>query len=198
MAILTPAEIRSAIPALADDQEFSDSTLAALVAEFTEIAQNYRGVAYQPTTSTETFTPMTYGATTMELSRAKITGLTSVVIDGTTADASTYNVLEWGELGRSLSFRSSAIGYVGASVVVTYTHGYVTPPTTLLRACKQYVRAVALTDRSNVSRDVIAQSFEGMTTRYSTPDWNAGRPTGYLEVDRLLNSLPDYRMPGIA
>ena len=40
---------------------------------------------------------------------------------------------------------------------------------------------------------VIGQSFEGTYTRFSTPDWNAGRPTGYLEVDRLLNSLPDYR-----
>lgn len=67
----------------------------------------------------------------------------------------------------------------------------------LVRACRQYVRSCAMADNSNVPRDVIGQSFEGNYTRYSTPDKSAGRLTGYLEVDRLLNSLPDYRL-GIA
>jgi hypothetical protein len=53
-------------------------------------------------------------------------------------------------------------------------------------------------DRSSVPRDIIATSADGMSTRYSTPDWGAGRATGYLEIDRLLNTLPDYRTPAIA
>ena len=64
----------------------------------------------------------------------------------------------------------------------------------LARACREYVRASAVATRSNVARDVISQSVEGLTTRFSTPDKAAGRPTGYLDVDRLLNSLPDRRI----
>lgn len=74
---------------------------------------------------------------------------------------------------------------------------YPSPPETILDACAEYVVSVATSRSSGTTRDIIAQTFEGGMTRYSTPDWGAGRPTGYLEVDRLLNSLPDYRLPGI-
>lgn len=74
---------------------------------------------------------------------------------------------------------------------------YASPPETILDACAEYVVSVLRGRSSGTSRDVIAQTFDGGMTRYSTPDWGAGRPTGYLEVDRLLNSLPDYRVPGI-
>jgi len=30
-----------------------------------------------------------------------------------------------------------------------------------------------------------------------TPNWDEGRPTGFLEVDRLLNSAPDYLGPTV-
>ena len=66
-------------------------------------------------------------------------------------------------------------------------------PAAVLRACRLYVRSCALSDQSSIPRDVLGQSFEGTYTRYSTPDWDAGRPTGYLDVDRLLNTLDDYR-----
>ncbi len=75
---------------------------------------------------------------------------------------------------------------------------YMEPPETILDACAEYVAAVSRSRSAGSTRDVIAQTFDGGLTRYSTPDWGAGRPTGYLEVDRLLNSLPDYRLPGIA
>lgn len=69
-----------------------------------------------------------------------------------------------------------------------------TAPEEFLRGCREYVRSCALADQSTVPRDVISQSFgDGGYTRYSTPDWAAGRPTGYLEVDRILNGLPDRR-----
>lgn len=74
---------------------------------------------------------------------------------------------------------------------ITFTIGG--PPTAVLRACREYVRSCALSDRSGVPRDVISQSAEGTYTRFSTPDWDAGRPTGWLEVDRLLNSLDNFQ-----
>jgi hypothetical protein len=48
-------------------------------------------------------------------------------------------------------------------------------------------------ERTATSRDTLSQSFEGGTTRYSTPDWNAGRPTGFLQIDADLNSERDHR-----
>lgn len=75
---------------------------------------------------------------------------------------------------------------------------YSAPPEVLKRACAEYVAAVVTSSRSGTSREVIAQTIDGSWTRYSTPDWSAGRPTGWTEPDRLLNSLPDYRIPGIA
>lgn len=75
---------------------------------------------------------------------------------------------------------------------------HATPPATWVRACTEYVISVLRATASGQSRDVIAQTFDGGMTRYSTPDVAAGRPSGFLEVDRLLNSLPDYRLPGVA
>lgn len=75
---------------------------------------------------------------------------------------------------------------------------YEAPPEVIVRACVEYVHHVVSQQTSGTSRDVIAQSMDGSWTRYSTPDWPAGRPTGWTEVDRLLNSMPDYRVPGIA
>lgn len=68
----------------------------------------------------------------------------------------------------------------------------------LRAACAEYVSVVSTSRSSGTSRDVVAQSIDGSWTRYSTPDMAAGRPTGWTEVDRLLNSLADYRVPGIA
>jgi hypothetical protein len=96
--------------------------------------------------------------------------------------------LAWYAVGGTSSNR-----FAVADVVVAYDHGYDQPPPLVLRACRQYVRSCALADLSGMPRDVIGQSIDGGYTRYSTPDKAAGRPTGYLEVDRLLNSLPDLR-----
>jgi len=65
----------------------------------------------------------------------------------------------------------------------------------LVQAAREYVRSSSLSGRSGAPRDIISQSVEGLTTRFSTPDKANRRPTGYLDVDRLLNSLPDYRAP---
>jgi hypothetical protein len=56
---------------------------------------------------------------------------------------------------------------------------------------------VAFADRSGQSRDVIAQSFDGSMTRYSTPSLQGKRPTGFLEIDRLLNSAATYSFPSV-
>jgi len=199
---LTPAQIRAAVSTLADSAKYPDTALSDLVAEFEQVAEEYRGVAFTPRTAVETQT-VCPGAASVTLNWPRVRSITSVVVDGTTVSSSTYRVTEAGILQSSAGFYAGG-AFPEASAVVTYDHGYdvptstVAPGSVLLRACREYVRVCAVADRSNVPRDIIATTSDGMSTRYSTPDKKAGRPTGYLEVDRLLNTLPDYRIPVFA
>lgn len=262
MAILTAAEIRTAVPTLADPAKFADAMLEDLVAEFTDVAERYRGVAYEPRYERESFLPI-HPASALSLRWAKVRSIASVVTtdndgnsttldstsylldpnasavvlntfapdvwvtvtyqhglgyrqvtDGVTASSdatitsatASFTVEDIGQAitGTGIPARSTIVSInsttsVEISANATATGTDVTmniggPPAVLLRACREYVRSCALSDQSKVPRDVIAQSFgDGGYTRYSTPDWDAGRPTGYLEVDRLLNSLDDFR-----
>lgn len=199
---LTPAQLRADVETLANTGKYPDTVLQGLVAEFEQIAEEYRGVAFTPRTAVETQT-ICSGATSITLNWPRVRSITSVVVDGTTIDASTYRVTEAGILQSSTGLVIAG-AFPEAQAVITYSHGYDVPTTTvapgsaLLRACREYVKACAVADRSNVGREIIRTTGDGVTNRYSTPDKAAGRPTGFLEIDRILNSLPDYRIPVFA
>ncbi len=193
MAYMTAAAIRAAVPALVDATAFPTATLDALVAEFEPIAENYRGQAYVARTATDILRPsetvvwlwlrwpVVQSITSIAISWPAVTGSTTIPAADYTFDA------DAGAVHYPAGFPAGSI------VTVAYTHGATTIPAGLTRATGLYVRSCALADKSVVPRDVIAQTFEGGLTRFSTPDWDAGRPTGWLEVDRLLNALPDRR-----
>lgn len=86
--------------------------------------------------------------------------------------------------------------YVG-SLTVSRRHGMLSPPDELLDATTEYVLAMSRYRASGVSRDTISTVSEAGTTRNTMPDWWKGRPTGFTEVDRLLNTLSDLRV-GVA
>jgi len=180
MPLPTPAEIISRYGAQIglDEQRIED-----LTQEFAEIARKYTGAAIEPQTVTETLHARHHRT---QLSNYPVTAITAVTIDDDPVDVA------------MISFDSAGMLYLPAdgTVEVTYTHGEDTPEVAR-RACVEYIRAVALSERSGTSRDVISQSFDGGFTRYSTPNWEQGRPTGFLEVDRLLASLPNRHIPGI-
>lgn len=164
-----------------------DGTIADLVAEFEEIAERYRGVAYVPREATETFHSC---HSALLLSHTFIRSVESLTADGTEIDVATLVIdAPTGYITPATSLQSP--------IVITYEHGLDSPPKTILRACAGYVASVLRSERSSQSRDVIAQSFDGGITRYATPNWDEGRPTGWLEWDRLLNSMPDYRGVGV-
>lgn len=189
-AFLTAAQLRAAVPALANRSTITDDQIDGYVAEFTEIAERYRGTSFSAATATETVRlPDDWSMRWLVLDHADAIEVTAASIDGTDLDVATLGLD--GGVGRLYN----PDGWHGL-VTVTYSYGGTASPL-LLRACREYVRSVALADASAVPRDVIAQTMEGTYTRFSTADWDAGRPTGYLEVDRLLNSLPDQRIPGI-
>lgn len=190
MAYLTPTQVRTRIPALSNQTTYTDTELTNLVSEFEEIAERYLLTAFQ--TRTATAEQIVRPNKWVQLKNRPVVSVSAFTIDGVAGTLSELTT----DTATGLIYGPA---WYGANVLtVTYTYGTATPPETLLRACAEYCRAVAFADRSGQSRDVIAQSFDGSVTRYSTPDWNRGRPTGYLEVDRLLNSLTDYVAPGIA
>lgn len=87
-----------------------------------------------------------------------------------------------------------------SDTTIRYLHGADAPPSSLVEACKDYVRSKALErfGGNRIGRDVLSVSDgSGASTRYSTPDWAAGRPTGLLDVDRVLLSL-GAPLPGVA
>ncbi len=190
MAYLTPAQVRSRIPALSNQTTYTDTELTNLVAEFEDIAERYLQTAFQTRTATaeQTVRPNKW----VQLANRPVVSVSAFSVDGVAGLLTDLTT----EKATGLIYGPA---WYGADVLtVTYTYGIATPPEPLLRACAEYCRSVAFADRSGQSRDVIAQSFDGSMTRYSTPDWNRGRPTGFLEVDRLLNSFREYIAPGLA
>jgi hypothetical protein len=188
---LTVAQVRqrarSAV--VADDSVFSDEEIEDYIAGFEDIAERYCGVAFIPRAATHTEDVCRSGQLILQ---PRITAVSAFTVDETASTI--YEVTDSGKLSAGLLPLSST---TTGAVSVTYTHGYATCPKEIERACIQYVRACALRDQSDSGRDVIAQGFDGGTTRFSTPDWDAGRPTGYIEVDRILNSF-GRTPPGIA
>lgn len=173
------------------ESTYPDSDIDDLVSEFREVFTDYRGVAPTPTEETETITVRSC-TSKLILRWPEVTDLTALSIDGTDADMDLISFEKSGIVTYQGSFSA------GGVVVAEYVHGLAEVPAILTRATVRYVCAVLKSEASGTGRDVLTQNVDGATTRYSTPDKNAGRPTGWLEVDRLLNSLTDYRVPGIA
>ena len=191
MAYLTASSAKSRDTRLAD---FTDGAVDAQIAAFKEIAESYRGVAFETTTATAVKVPGRSGCKLLT-PNVKLIALSAASLDGTalTSDERA-DVTIWADEG----ILERAAGWSATQVSLTYTHGYASPPAAILDACTEYVLCVLRARASGVSRNTLSEATEAGTTRYSTPDWSAGRPTGWLEVDRLLNSLPDYRIPGMA
>jgi hypothetical protein len=183
---MTADELRARVKVL-DDPSIEDEWLEELVAEFEDIAERYIGVAYEPRETTETVDVCRAGRFLTKW--PQVTEVSELTVDGD-AVTTDYTFTD----GWSINLD----GWFTGVLSVTYTHGFEAPTPAILRACREYVRSCALADRSSVPRDAYLQNGDGITFRLSTPDWDAGRPTGYIEVDRILNSVDRYRTPGVA
>ena len=191
MPYLTAAEVRTKArsASLADEQVFSDEDIEDLIEEFEDIAERYCGVAFITRTST---TVSTLARGTLVILKPKIIAVSALTID----DEASTNYEALNDVAKAAGYLTMSSCTTG-DVSVTYTHGYATTPKGILRACVQYVRASALRDDSNQTRDVVSQgSVDLGTTRYATPDWDDDRPTGYITVDAALN-VQGRAAPGI-
>lgn len=186
---LVPDDIRASNSKLTSPARFPDATLAALIAEYEDIVETYNGVAYVARTTTEVRS--IEDDQLVRLRWAEITGVTSVTMTyyGATYALNT-SVMMIDPVG---GFVDLGGRYTGMASVV-YGHGIPTTPPGILRGCRLYVAACALRDDLGVGRDVITQAGpDGGQTRYVTPDPDKGRPTGYIEVDRIITGERCYR-----
>lgn len=186
----TIPELR-AIKGLAESDGVSTAELMARRDEFAGIIEQARGVSYVPQAAVF----VAEGGDEVIVPHMACTGLVSVTAD-TTDVTSQCRMETWGLVSTAYPFMPPLVDD-RPNVTVIYTHGHQSPPPAVREACREYVRSAVVRSRSG-QRDVIAQTAEGMTLRYSTPDWSADRWTGFVEVDRLIGSLPDERVPGMA
>lgn len=194
MAYLTAAQVRERVARSGSTDPLTgltDTVVDGYVAEFEQVAEDYIDEAYQARTATEVHRVRS-DTTTIALDRTNATAITSITVDGLVLGADTYELDKLAGIVR----RTTGSFSPTYPVTIVYTYGTGTVPEMLKRACALYVQRVAEAEKSGQGRDLIAQGIDGGTTRYSTPDKAAGRPTGWLEVDRLLNVLRP-RIPGI-
>ncbi len=190
MAYLTASQVRDRQrQRVGNVSAFSDAVIDEAVAAFEALIERYRGVAYTPRTVTEFHADGTHGAV-LVLSWPFVRGVPTItrdgvaVTDGFTLDAAAGIIYGFARRGH---------------LSVTYSHGLTAPPAEVLRLCALYAALeVKAADAATVDNAFAVISPDGGTERRSTADWDAGRPTGWLSVDRGLNALVDYRSTGLA
>jgi hypothetical protein len=189
MALLTAAQVRSRISrggVALDANQFDDDWVDEAVADFESLVLKYRGEV--ATTATVTETVRTVGvADRLVLRWPVVTSVTSVTVSGTAVSSSLYYV------EHGMVVRTTGSFYEDTPATVVYVHGFGSP-VAAKKGCALYVEKLAALERGGSTRDMSAQ---GDFTSYIQPDWAKKRPTGWVDVDRYLNQLADYRIPGV-
>jgi hypothetical protein len=176
MPWMTADDVTTRRPGISDA---TDGAIEALIAEFEQLAERYLGVSYLTREAVHTGFPVDG---VLELPHLQVVSVESLVDENDTAV--TYKLNK--RRGTIYDLRHHG------ELTAEYTHGLNAPTPRLLGACARWVERMIVVDRTGTSRDVLSQSFESGTTRYSTPDWAAGRPTGFLQIDADLNAERSY------
>lgn len=190
---LTPAQVRRRRSDLVES-EFPNELLTDLVAEFETDIERARGCAFTTRTETET-RHLPAGCRSVKLAHPLVQAISSITVDGTPIDHTVAEIVG--------PYRNRLIcpGLAG-EVVITYTHGFTTTPPKVRRACALWVWHEAQSDANPTPGNSymtarIDQGGATVVNRTSTPDWAANRFTGYIDVDKLINQLFDYRPIGL-
>jgi hypothetical protein len=178
-----------AVPGLS---AISDNDVVQARTEFEDLAERYTGQAWVPRFHRERLVGP--GRTSLLLSKFPVRSILAASSTNTSGTVTAFTTTNWYANTYGLLVTDgddlTASVYGEANLTVAYEHGADHPPEPLRRACRMYVGRVLLADRAQVGRDTLSSSTpDGYNVRYSTPDWDAGRPTGILEVDSILNSL---------
>lgn len=156
---------------------------------FEWLAERARGVAFVPRLAVEDHPATERGVVSLRWPRAR--EIRAVWVDGVAQDDLAAWCLDQGA--------GTVTGPFTRPTRIAYSHGHDQPPPALVVACRDYVRAKALSDTSDQQRTVLSFTnlASGETYRYGTADWKAGRWTGMETIDSLIASVDDERIPGV-
>jgi hypothetical protein len=187
----TVAELRALVRPISDDGKYPDTLIEALIADYEELAERARGVACRHREATATLLAPACRTT---LPHVMLVSVDSVTVDGT--EWTTEQVEEITVIGALGVIEAHWTG--GLVVDVAYTHGYETPGPSILRGCREFVRARAIETQGNAPRNTSGYSDDsGREYRFERADWNAGKYTGLTVVDDAINTATDHRVPGL-
>jgi len=175
-------------PQLSDAARYPDALIAEFRDEMCEYVERAANVAYTPSFAQETW--VGNGTSVIVLRTHGATSLTSLTIDGVAQTVSGFELLDGG-----LLHYKSGVFTAGEPIVVSLEHGYVRPPPQLNREVKHAIRSNLLSRSSQApSNRLWEQTPDGLTVRYSTPDWAERRFTGMMDLDAAILA---YRWPDI-
>lgn len=149
--------------------------LAEVTDELTDYCEAYCGVAFGDRLEREVLPAQRGGA--VSLRWAGVQALVSVVGDSNPVDTSLLEL--------RASVLRTAGGWPWTSTTVVYRHGRPVPPK-LAREALKAAREEVLQRAARTPRQAVSEITGGTVVRYSTPDYAAGRPTGYLTLDPIL------------
>lgn len=178
MAYITAANAKVQQTGLAD---FSDSDVNASIAEFEAICERYCGRKFGTRSATfEVGTrPLPANLTLPDTDISSVTATT----DGTSVTMTNVTINEAAGTLRNMPWA----GTYPVTALLAYTTGTSAVPALLASAAAEYAARSLNSRASGTSRDVRWQSPDGAVS-FVTPDWRNGRPTGWTEVDRALNT----------
>lgn len=173
-------------PQLSDAARYPDALITQFRDELESYIEEASNVAFVPSFGQEK--RIGDGASTIALRTHVVTAITALTIDGVAQTLSSFELLD----GDILHHKSGTFD-LGEPVVITFEHGYTRPPAKLAREVKHAIRSDLLSRSSQAPNNRLwEQTPDGLTVRYSTPDWSDRRFTGSMDLDATIHA---YRWP---
>lgn len=181
------------------------ATLAKWRRVFEEKAESYCGVAFVPRYARQT--AVGNGLTSILLPTIgnvtpRLRTLLSASAVDTAGVATPFTLTNWRftDYGQITSdgdvFTRSVNGE--RNLIFEHEHGLDAPPFDIAQACSEFVAAKVLQSTNRHARDLLSETNpSGISQHWSTPDPDAGRPTGLLDCDAALNNY-GRRAPAVA
>lgn len=170
-------------PRLDDTTRYPDALLAEVRDEITDYVERAASVAFVPMWGKENH--IGDGTNLLVLRTNQVREVKSVAIRDVAQSVSDFELLNGDRL-----HRLSGVAFTTLyPVEITFEHGHDAPPTRLVREVKKAVRSELLARGAQAPTNALwEQTADGLTVRYSTPDWAAGRFTGTLTLDAAIHA----------
>jgi hypothetical protein len=176
-------------PKLDDPSRFPDVLLAQIRDEIEEYVEESANVAFVPRWGSERH--IGDDTSSLVLRTNRVRNLLSVKVDGVSQTLTDFDLL----YGDTI-LRTSGLSFTGWDPIeVQFEHGYDRPPMKLLREMKKAIRSEAMSRGAQAPVDRLwEQTADGLTVRFSTADFAAGRYTGQLALDAAIHAYGSPRL----